>query len=104
MYYFGTNLDARFSVPDFWPPAEQSHTIPFEAEEVREEVLRMNALGRERRERREREARRKEGMGDGLEGALDKLGKGEGAAGEGGDGWEKLKRGMGKGGRGSLGG
>ncbi|KAI9813774.1 MAG: hypothetical protein M1827_003564 [Pycnora praestabilis] len=41
MYYFGTNLDARFSVPDFWPKAENTHKIPFEKEEIQAELERL---------------------------------------------------------------
>jgi hypothetical protein len=63
MYYFGTNLDARFQVRDFWPTQSQSHKIPSEPEE-RMELLNML---RERRERvtRERleEAKRMRGPG-----------------------------------------
>ena len=33
MYYFGTNLEARFQVPDFWPKPEETHRIPFEKDE-----------------------------------------------------------------------
>ncbi|KAK2803853.1 hypothetical protein FQN50_006861 [Emmonsiellopsis sp. PD_5] len=42
MYYFGTNLEERFSVPDFWPKPEQSHKIPFEIGEIEKELARMN--------------------------------------------------------------
>lgn len=64
MYYFGTNLDNRFSVPDFWPKAGETHKIPFEREELGQELQRL----RERRlrlrdERLEREARMKD-VGD----------------------------------------
>jgi len=59
MYYFGTNLDTRFSVPDFWPAPETTHKIPFEREELREE------LGRLRERRLERRARRLGGEGGG---------------------------------------
>jgi protein PET100, fungi type len=52
MYYFGTNLENRFSVPDFWPSQEQSHQIPYERDEIREEVKRIA------RETREKELRR----------------------------------------------
>lgn len=52
MYYFGTNLENRFSVPDFWPSQEQSHRIPFERDEIRDEVMRIA------RETRERELRK----------------------------------------------
>jgi len=50
MYYFGTNLDERFKVPDFWPTQEQSHKLPYDKEDIRAEIVRM----------REREKRRKE--------------------------------------------
>lgn len=57
MYYFGTNLDKRFSVPGFWPTTEQSHKIPLEKEEIDQELARMRTLDLKRRERRrEREA------------------------------------------------
>lgn len=57
MYYFGTNLDNRFSVPDFWPTTEQSHKIPMEKEEIDRELARMRMVDTLRREkRREREA------------------------------------------------
>ncbi|KAI5301261.1 hypothetical protein KEM55_001943 [Ascosphaera atra] len=42
MYYFGTNLDERFSVTDFWPTKEQSHQIPFELDEIDEELKRLD--------------------------------------------------------------
>ncbi|EAU32416.1 conserved hypothetical protein [Aspergillus terreus NIH2624] len=58
MYYFGTNLDDRFSVPGFWPTTEQSHKIPLEKEEIDKELSRMRMIDAARRERRlEREAR-----------------------------------------------
>ena len=57
MYYFGTNLDERFSVPGFWPTAEQSHKIPLEKEEIDRELARMRTVDAIRRERRlQREA------------------------------------------------
>ncbi|KAF7158034.1 hypothetical protein CNMCM5623_002546 [Aspergillus felis] len=57
MYYFGTNLDDRFSVPGFWPTAEQSHKIPLEKEEIDRELERMRTVDAVRRERRlQREA------------------------------------------------
>lgn len=77
MYYFGTNLDSKFSVPDFWPRPEQQHKIPFERDEIESELQRLQrrrlAL-RERRLReegfeqfrREREMGRVEGEGEGL--------------------------------------
>jgi protein PET100 len=51
MYYFGTNLENRFSVPGFWPTQEQSHRIPFERDEIRAEIERHQRLMRERKER-----------------------------------------------------
>jgi protein PET100 len=41
MYYYGTNLDKRFSVPDFWPKPEQTNRIPFEKEEIHNELERL---------------------------------------------------------------
>lgn len=41
MYYFGTNLEDRFSVPDFWPKPENSHKIPYEKDEIREELKKL---------------------------------------------------------------
>ncbi|GIJ89994.1 hypothetical protein Asppvi_008940 [Aspergillus pseudoviridinutans] len=52
MYYFGTNLDDRFSVPGFWPTAEQSHKIPLEKEEIDRELARMRTVDAVRRKRR----------------------------------------------------
>lgn len=43
MYYYGTNLDNRFSVPDFWPKPEQTNKIPFEKEEIHAELERLKA-------------------------------------------------------------
>ncbi len=58
MYYFGTNLESRFSVPGFWPPPEQTHKIPFERDELREELDRLKRMRLEKRARRlEMEAR-----------------------------------------------
>jgi len=45
MYYFGTNMDSRFSVPDFWPKESETHKIPFERDEINAELTRL----RERR-------------------------------------------------------
>ena len=41
MYYFGTNLDEQFAVPDFWPKRGETHTIPFEKDEINEELDRL---------------------------------------------------------------
>ena len=56
MYYFGTNLDNRFSVPDFWPKPEETNKIPFDREDIGKELeaLRNRRL-RLRDERLERE-------------------------------------------------
>ncbi|KAL5047782.1 hypothetical protein BDW71DRAFT_179068 [Aspergillus fruticulosus] len=58
MYYFGTNLDERFSVPGFWPTAEQSHKIPLEKEEIDQELARMRRVDALKRERRDRQLAR----------------------------------------------
>ena len=55
MYYFGTNLDNRFHVPDFWPSQEQGHRIPYERDEIREEVKRIARETREKQIRKELE-------------------------------------------------
>lgn len=52
MYYFGTNLESRFSVPDFWPKPESSHRIPFERAEMQEELERLKNKRLEKRARR----------------------------------------------------
>jgi protein PET100, fungi type len=49
MYYFGTNLDRKFSIPDFWPTQEQSHRIPTEKEDIRREVERIREGIKERK-------------------------------------------------------
>jgi protein PET100, fungi type len=43
MYYFGTNLDSKFSVPGFWPSREQSHKIPTEKQDLDAELERLKA-------------------------------------------------------------
>jgi len=55
MYYFGTNLDDRFSVKGFWPSAEQSHKIPLDKEEIDKELARMRMVDAIKRERAEKE-------------------------------------------------
>lgn len=52
MYYFGTNLDQRFSVPDFWPKPGETHKIPFERDEIKAELERLRKKRLERRARR----------------------------------------------------
>lgn len=64
MYYFGTNLDNRFSVPDFWPRPGQTHKIPYDRDEIARELERIKARNLENKRRREEEERRREvGMG-----------------------------------------
>lgn len=55
MYYFGTNLDDRFKVKNFWPSAEQSHKIPLDKEEIDKELSRMRMVDALRRERQQKE-------------------------------------------------
>ncbi|KAH7125618.1 mitochondrial cytochrome c oxidase assembly factor [Dendryphion nanum] len=59
MYYFGTNLDGKFSVPDFWPKEGQTHKIPYEREEIKKELERLKAQNLERRRIRMAEEARK---------------------------------------------
>ena len=60
MYYYGTNLDKRFAVPDFWPKPEQTNKVPFERDEIHAELERLKARRlylrdqRQEKERRER--------------------------------------------------
>jgi protein PET100, fungi type len=49
MYYFGTNLDERFSIPDFWPTQEQSHKLPYDRHDLKKEVERLQGQMRERK-------------------------------------------------------
>ena len=68
MYYFGTNLENRFSVPDFWPKPETTYKIPFEKEEIHSELERL----KQRRLERRRIRLEKEGTG-----AVETVGKDE---------------------------
>jgi protein PET100 len=65
MYYYGTNLDKRFSVPDFWPKPEQTNRIPFEKEEIHSELER---LRQRRLFLREKRLEQEKTMGRGNEG------------------------------------
>jgi len=57
MYYFGTNLDQRFSVPGFWPSKEHTNKVPTERSELDQELERLKARRLHRRQLRlEREA------------------------------------------------
>ncbi|OAQ96011.1 hypothetical protein LLEC1_04358 [Akanthomyces lecanii] len=61
MYYFGTNLDRRFSVPDFWPRPEECNKLPRDREELKVEYDRMLARQRFKQARLEEEERAKSG-------------------------------------------
>lgn len=65
MYYFGTNLEGRFSIPDFWPKPGETHRIPLEREDIGKELARLKERRLSVRERRLiREAEEREsGMG-----------------------------------------
>ena len=52
MYYFGTNLENRFSVPDFWPKPEETNKIPFEKEEQIDLAEKLKTARLERRRKR----------------------------------------------------
>lgn len=52
MYYFGTNLDNRFRVPDFWPKPEEANKIPLERDEIHAELERLRAKRLYLRDRR----------------------------------------------------
>jgi len=52
MYYFGTNLENRFAVPDFWPKPESTYKIPFEKEEIHSELERLKRRRLEQRKLR----------------------------------------------------
>jgi protein PET100 len=56
MYYFGTNLDNRFSVPGFWPKPEETNRVPHSREEIKAEYERIVARQKVLKERRERQA------------------------------------------------
>jgi protein PET100 len=67
MYYFGTNLDGKFTVPEFWPKPGQTHRIPYEREEIAKELERLKARNLENKRRREEEERMRREMGGGSE-------------------------------------
>ncbi|KAK8061187.1 hypothetical protein PG997_015408 [Apiospora hydei] len=59
MYYFGTNLDERFAVPEFWPKPENANKVPLDRDEIQAELARLRARRLYLRDRRlEEEARR----------------------------------------------
>jgi len=64
MYYYGTNLDRRFTVPEFWPKPEQTNKVPFERDEIKGELerLRMKRLWlREQRLKQDNDGNRGDG-------------------------------------------
>ncbi|EDU46267.1 mitochondrial cytochrome c oxidase assembly factor [Pyrenophora tritici-repentis Pt-1C-BFP] len=63
MYYFGTNLDGKFTVPDFWPKPGQTHKIPYDRDEIAKELERLKVRNLENKRRREAQ----EGVGRGEE-------------------------------------
>jgi protein PET100 len=52
MYYFGVNLDEKFSTPDFWPKKSQTHTIPFEKDDIQHELAALKEKRLAARDRR----------------------------------------------------
>jgi len=66
MYYFGTNLDGRFKVPDFWPSEGQTHKIPYDRDDIKVEIERLKARNLEVKRMREVEEARAR-MVEGLE-------------------------------------
>jgi protein PET100 len=61
MYYFGTNLEKRFSVPEFWPKPETTYKIPFEKQDIQDELERLKQRRLENRAKR-LEKNNKEGL------------------------------------------
>ena len=61
MYYFGTNLDNRFSVQGFWPNPEECNKIPRDREEVKAEYERIVARQKLKIARQAEEERRRNG-------------------------------------------
>jgi protein PET100, fungi type len=43
MYYFGTNIEERFAVHNFWPRPEECNKIPHDRDEIRAEYERIVA-------------------------------------------------------------
>ncbi|KAK4152846.1 hypothetical protein C8A00DRAFT_34417 [Chaetomidium leptoderma] len=52
MYYFGTNLESRFAVPEFWPKAENANKVPFDRDEIHAELERLRTRRLQLRESR----------------------------------------------------
>jgi protein PET100 len=64
MFYYGSNLEERFSVPGFWPKAEQTHRIPFDRDEIQAELERLKAKRIYLREKRLREQGAQQGSNE----------------------------------------
>ncbi|KAG8531924.1 uncharacterized protein KY384_003560 [Bacidia gigantensis] len=52
MWYFGTNLENRFTIPDFWPKEGETHKIPFDRDEQRLLAQKLRESRLEKRRRR----------------------------------------------------
>ena len=65
MYYFGTNLENRFSVHDFWPKPETTHKIPFEKDEIKGELERLRTRRLAMRARRLEQEKMEQEQGSG---------------------------------------
>ncbi|KAG4415227.1 hypothetical protein IFR04_011638 [Cadophora malorum] len=65
MYYYGTNLDKRFAVPDFWPKPEQTNRIPFDKEEIHSELERLRQRRMYLRSKRLEQEGQGQGRGNG---------------------------------------
>ena len=62
MYYFGTNLDNRFSVHTFWPKPEECNKLPRDRDEVKAEYERIVARQRFRQAQLREEERQRASM------------------------------------------
>lgn len=52
MWYFGSNLDEKFSVPGFWPSKEQSNKVPRDRQELDDELERLKLIRLNMRQKR----------------------------------------------------
>jgi len=52
MWYFGSNLDEKFSVPGFWPSKEQSNKVPRDRNELDDELERLKIIRLNMRQKR----------------------------------------------------
>ncbi|GAO13880.1 uncharacterized protein UV8b_03886 [Ustilaginoidea virens] len=59
MYHFGTNLDSRFSVPNFYPKPEECNRLPRDRDEVKAEYERIIARQRFRQAQLQDEQRQR---------------------------------------------